>query len=318
MPPSDCLTSIGRWSSPLKPSLTAAYRSHSTRSARASWLDTERECLVACSPVCIANGWYLIAYQLAWTLDLFLMWRGSINDNILLWQCALTAVEHLRDHATEALVERRLGGAMADFAASTRRSNMPNALYVSPRTSMIPKRSPRATTPSASCGSSEATSETLGLRPLVTRLLPPTRQPGPGRPRALVESAGSPPTSASTTEPRSNAWPRWSSPETSGQRGRRPLRQPRLHRPSRGQPDEAVDYYQRAVQAYRELGDAYGEANSLRWLGDVYDVYVTRREPDQAGTVWSTAVHLFRAANLTSDADSIQALIDELGQQTNA
>ncbi|HEX4221558.1 MAG TPA: BTAD domain-containing putative transcriptional regulator [Pseudonocardiaceae bacterium] len=280
-----------------------------------AWLDTERECLVACGPLSIDNGWYLLAYQFAWTLDLFLTWRGPTGDGILVWQCALSAVQHLRDRAMEARVERRLGtayGRMREFDKAIAHAERSLAIardlgdleMLGQSTSALgllweqqgDYRTAREYASAAMGYFTELGNELLAARARssvawLSALLGEYD-------RAESECLAALEVSRSYHDKVGDVLD--SLGYIAHQRGRL---------------DQAIDYYEQALRSYHELGESSAEANTLRRIGEVY---VTRGEPERARSAFSAGLALFQAGNQTTDADRMRRLIDELDQQVSA
>ncbi|MFC6094479.1 AfsR/SARP family transcriptional regulator [Saccharothrix lopnurensis] len=81
--------------------------------AAMEWFQAEHACLLAAQHAAAAIGWWPPVWRLALVLTSFHVRRGHLNDNLRLWQEALTAADHAADHATRVLVHRNLGWAYA-------------------------------------------------------------------------------------------------------------------------------------------------------------------------------------------------------------
>ncbi|NNN33868.1 tetratricopeptide repeat protein, partial [Streptomyces sp. S3(2020)] len=76
-----------------------------------------------------------------------------------------------------------------------------------------------------------------------------------------------------------------------------------------GQHERAVACYQCALRLYREVGDTFNEAGTLRHLGDTY---LATGDTGAARTVWERAVQLFARTDPTA-ADEIRTRLYALG-----
>jgi tetratricopeptide (TPR) repeat protein len=83
------------------------------RAGALAWMAAEHSCLLAAQDVAVRRGWHLQVWQLARALNHFHRWRGHLDDNLAVWQAALSAAERLNDHALRAEAHLRLGPASA-------------------------------------------------------------------------------------------------------------------------------------------------------------------------------------------------------------
>ncbi|XUL94015.1 tetratricopeptide repeat protein [Streptomyces galilaeus] len=81
-----------------------------------------------------------------------------------------------------------------------------------------------------------------------------------------------------------------------------------------GEHQQAITCYQCALRLYREVGDTFSEAGTLRHLGDTY---VTIGDPGAARTVWERAPHLLAPTDPTA-ATELRARILALGDEVSA
>ena len=80
-----------------------------------TWFETERQGLEAAVAAAAAAGLDVYAWQIAWTLNDFLSWRGYWHSHIAVQDIALAAAQRLGDPAGEAGVHRGLGRAYAQL-----------------------------------------------------------------------------------------------------------------------------------------------------------------------------------------------------------
>ncbi|HUN35083.1 MAG TPA: BTAD domain-containing putative transcriptional regulator [Trebonia sp.] len=79
--------------------------------AAMAWFDAEHANVLAAQRSAAERGWHQAVFEMAWTLFAFQRHRGLRHAQLAACQAALTAVGHLRDHATEIHVHRLLGRA---------------------------------------------------------------------------------------------------------------------------------------------------------------------------------------------------------------
>ncbi|MFI6543043.1 AfsR/SARP family transcriptional regulator [Streptomyces prunicolor] len=81
-----------------------------------------------------------------------------------------------------------------------------------------------------------------------------------------------------------------------------------------GEHQQAIACYQCALRLYREIGDTFSEAGTLRHLGDTY---LATGDPGAARTVWERALHLLAPTDPTAAAE-LRARILALGDEVSA
>jgi DNA-binding SARP family transcriptional activator len=74
--------------------------------AATGWLTTERQTLLSAARVAADTGFDTHAWQLAWSLDTFLHWRGHPADRLAVWRTALRAATRIGDPAAQAHAHR--------------------------------------------------------------------------------------------------------------------------------------------------------------------------------------------------------------------
>lgn len=80
-----------------------------------SWFSLEADNLLAAARYAIANGWYVHAWQLPWTMVNYLYLRGRFQDGIDLHRDALDATRELADRRAEARVLHTLARAHSEI-----------------------------------------------------------------------------------------------------------------------------------------------------------------------------------------------------------
>ncbi|MGI5458529.1 AfsR/SARP family transcriptional regulator [Streptomyces sp. CA-249302] len=81
-----------------------------------------------------------------------------------------------------------------------------------------------------------------------------------------------------------------------------------------GEHRRAVAAYQCALRLYREVGDTFGEAGTLRHLGDTY---LVTGDPGSARTVWERALRLLARTDPTA-AEELRTRLTALGDEVPA
>ncbi|MET7475990.1 BTAD domain-containing putative transcriptional regulator [Streptomyces sp. NPDC005648] len=81
-----------------------------------------------------------------------------------------------------------------------------------------------------------------------------------------------------------------------------------------GEHERAVACFQCALRLYREVGDTFGEAGTLRHLGDTY---LATGDPGAARTVWERALQLLAPADPTA-AEELRTRLLALGDEVSA
>ncbi|MGD0698409.1 MAG: BTAD domain-containing putative transcriptional regulator [Trebonia sp.] len=79
------------------------------------WFDAEHPNALAALQTASAYRWHLTVWRLAWVLSVFHTWRGLRHDDLVVWQAAADAADHLPDPTTRTLAYRWLGRAYADL-----------------------------------------------------------------------------------------------------------------------------------------------------------------------------------------------------------
>ena len=84
---------------------------HADDEAALAWFRAEYRCLMAAQRMAATRGWHDTVWQLAWATDTFHKFQGDLHNWAAAWRAALTAADHLRQPAIEALARRSLGQA---------------------------------------------------------------------------------------------------------------------------------------------------------------------------------------------------------------
>ena len=74
-----------------------------------------------------------------------------------------------------------------------------------------------------------------------------------------------------------------------------------------------MDHYERALAVFRNIGDAYAEADTMRDLGGPLRALNRHGE---ARDVWRQALELYLAQERSTDADRVRQLLDNRADQT--
>ncbi|QFZ20111.1 AfsR/SARP family transcriptional regulator [Saccharothrix syringae] len=77
--------------------------------AALAWLDVHHPHLLAVQHTAAAHHRHQVVWQLAWSLTTFHYLRGHHHDQLVVWQAAAHAAEHLPDPTTRILTQRHLG-----------------------------------------------------------------------------------------------------------------------------------------------------------------------------------------------------------------
>lgn len=106
----DRLLKPSRWPIELSPPEPGSHPiSFAGEAAALTWFDDEHESIVAALKSAFEDDRYLLAWQLAWTLNSYQHRRGHIRENIAVWLTGLLAAERLGDLILETTAHRRLG-----------------------------------------------------------------------------------------------------------------------------------------------------------------------------------------------------------------
>jgi DNA-binding SARP family transcriptional activator/tetratricopeptide (TPR) repeat protein len=87
------------------------------REAAISWFDAEHQCLLAAQHAAVEEDWDLLVWQLSQALNGYCIWRGHLEDNVVLCQAGLAAAERLGDLAATARARLKLGTAHGRIGA---------------------------------------------------------------------------------------------------------------------------------------------------------------------------------------------------------
>jgi tetratricopeptide (TPR) repeat protein len=72
---------------------------------------------------------------------------------------------------------------------------------------------------------------------------------------------------------------------------------------------QAVDYYQRALDLFRDIDDDYETADTLERIG--HPLMALGRH-EQARDTWQQALELFHSQHRAADAERVRQLLDQL------
>jgi tetratricopeptide (TPR) repeat protein/transcriptional regulator with XRE-family HTH domain len=84
-----------------------------------AWFDTEHACLLAIQRLASSQDWDPQVYRLAWALDPYHRRRGHLDDQVTIWQLAVTSARRLSNPALQARAHQMLGDAQAQLRRTT-------------------------------------------------------------------------------------------------------------------------------------------------------------------------------------------------------
>lgn len=274
------------------------------------WFSDEHACLLATHRFAVTQGWSATVWQLSYALDAFHLLRGRFRDSVRCWWYGLTALLQSGETATVVsaiclLGRACVGAGLYDIAVdllgqALAAAQSANKIYLEARirTVLTVAWLERGDLGRAleHAGHAFDLSRALGDELLQGRVLGnigwcQAQLGNYGRARDACERA-----LALLAHLESNDEP------------------PVLdslgfiaHRT--GQHAGAVEYYKRALAQYREMGDAYREANTLARLGVAY---VALDRTTDARAVWHRAVQLYVEQRREGDAKRVLRKLDEL------
>lgn len=279
--------------------------------AALSWLDTEYRTLLCAQDTAAAHAWPDRVWQLAWSLDTFLYWRGHRHERVAVWQAALDATAHLPDPVPRIEAHRHLGRAQADLG------------YYEQATDHLHKA--LALAEHHDDGDQQARTHrvlasTWGRRGNDVQALEHAT-----RALDLLSALDHPEWEADARNVAGWYAARVGDYDTARAHCQAALTLHRDHNDPEGQANtldslgyiahhtgrhqEAVDHYRQALTLLRDLGNTSEAANTLDRLGHPQ---LALGEPGEATRVWREALHLYQQLGRHEDADRIQRQLDDI------
>ncbi|MFJ1767874.1 BTAD domain-containing putative transcriptional regulator [Amycolatopsis sp. NPDC088138] len=284
------------------PTATYSIPAPADQAAALAWFDAERHNLLTVQQLAAERQWHTCVWQLAWTLHSYQHRRGHLDDNLAVWRLGQAATVELRDLAGRCLAERYLGSANARLgrhADAVR--HLQHALTLAEETQEL---RPQAHTQSSLSWAwaqegdhKQALEHGLAALRIVQQLDNPSWE-------ALALNA------VGWCEAQLGWY------EQALQHCDAALALARRHgiqdvvAPSldslgyiadrTGEHTRALSSYRQAITGFRELGNAYEEANSLARLAETHRALGHAAE---ARRTWHAALQLYDAQHRTADAE---------------
>jgi DNA-binding SARP family transcriptional activator len=275
-----------------------------------AWLAVEHPVLLSALRLATDAGLDGLAWQLAWSLDTFLHWRGHWHDRTHAWQAAVTAAGHLADPVAAAHAHRDLGRAynrLGDLADSelhlgralvrfTEAGDRVGQAHTHRALASLSERQERlsqalhhdeeALTLFRAAGHRQGQADALNSIGWDHCLLGDHHQALSRCQQALAlhRQVG-------------DRWGEATSWDSLGYAYHHLARRP-----------EAADCYRRALALVRDLGDRYFEADTLTRLGETHRA---SGDPDAARAAWRSAEAILTDLG-HSDAEEVQARLATL------
>jgi tetratricopeptide (TPR) repeat protein/transcriptional regulator with XRE-family HTH domain len=281
--------------------------------ATLAWFDDEQHCVTAAQQVAVDRGWDRLAWHIAWSLDRFLYWRGSPTDHLLrCWRNGLTAAERLGDNILLALAHRGIGVGLS------RAGRLAEGLDQL-----------RCALDLAENSGDHLTQARVHRSLAWTRARQGEIEPAAGHARQAVrlyELMADPDPMLLASGLNAGGWyeAKLGHYDDARRRCEAALALAREHHHREleagtldslgyiahhtGDLPAAVSYFSQAVAAYRQLGTAYGEADTLARLGDTYQAAGV---PVRAREAWCSAEALYTTQHRTTDAETTRRKINE-------
>jgi DNA-binding SARP family transcriptional activator len=279
--------------------------------AATDWFDAEHANLLATTEALAERGQHRAVWQLAWTLTTYHQRRGRLHDDVALWQRAVTAAPSLGVPTAPTQAHRYLGLALARIGEhDDARRHMAEALSLAVQTQ---DREGHAHAEWALAWASEhrgddqAALEHARLAlPLYQGLDNPGWEAGALNDVGWYSARVGEYATARTHCEAALALYREHGIRASEAYALDSLGYIEHHT---GHHAESVDRYRQAVLLRRDLNDSYQLADALDHLGDPL---LALGRPQQARTVWTEALELYREQGREAEEKRIRGRLEEL------
>jgi DNA-binding SARP family transcriptional activator/tetratricopeptide (TPR) repeat protein len=280
--------------------------------AALAWFEAEHAGLIATQDLAVRLGHHRSAWLLAWALVPYHRSRGCLHDDVDVWRTALTAADHLDEHA-RAYAHRNLGSALSrtgEYAAAL--AQLQEALLLAEETEDIVTQGHTRYLLAVTWGRlgddrTALEQATKGLHLFEAVDIPVSRAQALNQVGLISARLGNYDQArercAQALELCADHDDRAGEADTLDSLG--------YIAHQTGAHDMAVEYYQRAIKRYQDLGDEYSAANSMDRLGSTY---AALGDGERARARWQEALSRYEAHSRTKDANRVTVRLASLNE----